>query len=719
MIGFDFLRPTLVWLLLLAPLYLLVGWVGLSRSRAELTRWVVERHRARFLPGVSEARARLRLVLGAGAIFFLALAALGPVRGYTYRAVSRKGLDLVLCLDTSRSMLAQDLRPSRLERAKREIRGLMERMKGDRVALVAFSGDARDVAPLTRDRQTLEGLLGFVSPEDNQEGGTNLAAAIEHALALFDGRTGAHEAIVLLTDGEDLEGHAAEQAEEARKRGIRLFVVGLGTEAGGKIPVVEAGGRSAFLKDENGQEVVSKLGRESLKNLAALTGGEFLSAEDNPTALEDLYRARVSRLQGREIEGGERRVPYDRFQWPLALALACFLAELALGARPRSRDAGPAGVLAGEGSPGPERRTPRLASALLLLGVPAQDSFSYSRALANAVRHHRAGEPAAAEQAAQAILVHADELGLTEPERARAHFALGVVAATRALEEKPDDPEQAEAQCTAAREAFSAARALAGPGELRADATYDLGALELLHAEAVRATIPEISGQPPAQTMPIPQPGAAPGAAPTAPPAAPADPLAEARKLYGAAKTWLLERLRLDWQDEDTRANLELIQRRLHQLDEIEKQREQQKQEQKDQNQDQENKDKKQDQDQKDKDEKDQSDKSQDQQDPQDGKEGDQNEEKKKPEGEQPPEKDQPQPDEKQPGEEEQQPEGQEGEQPPEDGTQPPPAQPEERVLTREQVMQLLDKLADLEKQQKALEAALRAKRRAAAKRDW
>jgi len=700
MIGFDLLRPELAWLLLAAPLALAVGWRGLVRARAELALWVVERHQARFLPGAARGRATARLCVAALAVLLLALAALGPVRGYTYRSVSRRGLDLVLCLDTSRSMLAQDLRPSRLERAKREVVGLLDHLRGDRVALVAFSGDARDVAPLTRDRQTLERLLAFVTPEDNHEGGTNLAAAIDHALELFDGRTGAHEAVVLLTDGEDLEGEAAARADEASRRGIRIFVVGVGTEAGGKIPIVE-GGVSSFLRDENGQEVVTRLERESLVALAEKTGGDFLSAEESPTALEDLYRARVSRIQGREIEGGERRVPYDRFQWPLALALACLVAEPVLRARAR-RTGGSA----------------RLAATLFLslAGPASQEPAQPLADLASAVFHHRAGEPAEAEAAARAVLAQADALGLPEDLRARAHFALGVVRAARALE----GGEESAAARAEAEEALATARALAGPGPLRRDAVFDLGTLALVHAEDVRATIPEISGQPAggpgASLAPSglpPGPGT-PGGAP------PADPLKEARTLYRKARTWLVERLRLEWQDEDTRADLELIQRRLHELDEIEKQREEQKDQQKqddqDQNQDQKDQqDQDQSQDQKDQQQKDQ------QQEGQDG-EGDPNPQDPQQKDEKPkdPEDSKDQQDQPQetPPEDEAQP--QEPEEGGQDQAQPPPRpQPSEQVLTREEVMQLLDKLADLEKKQKALEAALHARRRAQAKRDW
>jgi Ca-activated chloride channel family protein len=227
-------------------------------------------------------------------------------------------------------MLAQDVRPTRLERAKREMRGLFEVLRGDRVALLAFSGDVREVAPLTSDPRTLASLLDYVTTEDNIVGGTDLAAALKHALGLFDGRTGAHEAIVFLTDGEDLGGRGKQVAAEAARRGIRVYVVGVGTLEGGKIPVLGRDGREAFLRDEQGKEVVTKLDATTLQELARMTGGEFLSTQDSATPLEELMRQRISRLEGRDLTATKVRVPHDRFQWPLVLAIACMLGELAL-----------------------------------------------------------------------------------------------------------------------------------------------------------------------------------------------------------------------------------------------------------------------------------------------------------------------------------------------------------------------------------------------------
>ena len=335
LLGFDFVRGGL-WPLVFAAVVLCgVGLLGLAARRRERERMVSSAQLARFLPGYSLNRARLRLALASIAVFLLAVSLLGPVRGYTEREVRRRGLDLVICLDTSRSMLSGDVRPSRLERGKREIRGLFEQLAGDRVALVGFSGDAREIAPLTHDRTTLTALLEDVSPSDNRKGGTDIGAALERALALFDERTGNHEAIIVLTDGEDLEGQGLQQATLAAEQGIRVYVVGVGTVDGGKIPVVLEDGSEGFLR-QGSREVVTRLESSTLEAIAEATGGLYLSTEQSPTPLEYLYRASISRMDRQVLSGGVERVPHDRFQWTLVLALGCMIAEAGLRER-RSR----------------------------------------------------------------------------------------------------------------------------------------------------------------------------------------------------------------------------------------------------------------------------------------------------------------------------------------------------------------------------------------------
>jgi Ca-activated chloride channel family protein len=328
-LGFTWLRPADgIWLLLVPALFALGSW-SLSRRRRELRLFVGERHLSQFVPSLAKYRPILRVISASTGGLFLVLALIGPVRGYSLRDVERKGLDLVICLDTSRSMLVQDLRPNRLERAKREMRGLLEQLKGDRVAVLAFAGDVRKVAPLTHDRKTLSSFISTITTRDNLMGGTNLGAALSAALKLFDGRTGSNEAIVLLTDGEDLAGEGLKVAEEAKARGIRIFVVGMGTLAGGKI-TMEGGG---FLRDEAGMEVVSSMNDETLELIAETTGGAYIAASRSALPLEELYEKRMSRLETRALWAGRERIPHDRFQWPLVIAFACLLLESALRGR--------------------------------------------------------------------------------------------------------------------------------------------------------------------------------------------------------------------------------------------------------------------------------------------------------------------------------------------------------------------------------------------------
>jgi Ca-activated chloride channel family protein len=327
--GVEVLYPHAAWALILVPVVLLFALWGLRARAHDRDQLVAPRLQARFFAGFSSHRAIARVVLASTAVLLIALALIGPVSGFTLREVQRRGLDLVICIDTSRSMLVQDLKHNRLERAQREVVGLLDKLQGDRAALLAFSGDVRDVAPLTHDRKTLEIFVGTLSPDDNVRGGTDIGGVLGRALELFDGRTGAHEAVVLLTDGEDLEGHGLDVARKAHERNIKVYVIGMATAEGGKIP----DGTRGFVRDENDKEVVSRLGRESLTAIAEETGGAFIAADASPTPLEEMYTKRISQLEGRELFAGKERIPHDRYQWPLALAAGCMWIEVAMRER--------------------------------------------------------------------------------------------------------------------------------------------------------------------------------------------------------------------------------------------------------------------------------------------------------------------------------------------------------------------------------------------------
>jgi Ca-activated chloride channel family protein len=541
----------------------------------------------------------------------------------------------------------------------REVGGLIERLEGDRVALLAFSGDAREVAPLTHDRTTLRALLERVTPDDNVVGGTDLGAALQRALALFDGRTGAHEAIVLLTDGEDLSGHGLEVARTAAEQGIRIYVVGMGTQQGGKIPVLDQGGRESFLTGGEGGEVVSALDGSSLEEIARVTGGEYLAATRSAAPLEELYQMRISRLEGRDLQGGKEWVPHDRFQWVLVLALGCMLLESGL----RERIG--------------RRRAPASAALLLVLPFGTGLDTSGLRDLS------QLGDHGAALTAIEELLGTPEWGQAGERERAAALFDIGVAR-------------QRAERSLGAIEAFVEARDLAGPGELRLDAAYNIAALLLGEAEKVRATIPEISGGgPPPGAIGLQGPPGA-GGAGEGDEQAP-DPLDVAEQAYRGALTASVDRLRLDARDADTRANMELIRRRLKELEQIREQREEQEQEQQENQDQQEDSDQSQDGDPED---------SQDQEDSEQQPPEDQEQEEQQPEDEQQGEDQEP----PEPEESESEDEQQEG--------QPDPAE-EEQMMSREEIQRLLDRLAEIEKQARAVQRALTERRRVPVDEDW
>ncbi len=725
--GFGWLRPELAALALLGVLVLVLGWWAVHKRSRVLAALVAARQFPRFISGWSVNRARARFVLAAAALVLLGLCAAGPVRGFTLREVRRRGLDLVVCIDTSRSMLVRDLRPDRITRARREVRGLLERLRGDRMALIAFAGDAREIAPLTHDRTALAAMLETTSPAENEKGGTDLGAALERALAMFDGRTGANECIVMLTDGEDLEGRGMEVALKAKERGVKVFVVGMGTESGGKIPVARQGGGESFLRDAENREVVSVMGGEGLDELASTTGGAYLSAQASAAPLEELYEKRISRLEARELQSGQEFVPHDRFQWFLALAAACMLAAAALGEqRSRSRQRSAARSLRGRaGSAGSVKREKpawaRAVAPLFLLAGPQTTPVvptvpppvpptalpaaplpaplaevrapvvAYDQSPAKGLRELRAQLQSNDLEGAASLGERLDAMAnLGELARAEIDYHRGVVHARRG-------------EFAAASAAFAQAGGQAPAGGLRLDAWYNAGTSLLEVAEQAFFAIPEVREArqlPPLAPVMPPAPSGPPGVGATAskapPPNADLDLAAEG---YRSSKQSLSHRLRADARDVDTRANLELIQRRLKELEELRKKREEEKQEQEQQP------------DSKEKPESDEK------QDPDKSKEDDSKQEPKPDESqEQKPseEESKPKPEEDQPKPEK----PKEGESKPED--QPKPADlTEERVLSKEEILRLLDQLANIEEEAQQLQARIRARQRVPVEKDW
>ncbi len=327
MSGIDFGRPELwPWLLAAAPLW--YGLWHLLRVRFD----AIKAYGAELDEVVSKPWARAtRMAL---AWVFLLLVLMDPRLGEENVDVERRGLDIVFGLDTSRSMLARDLEPSRLEAAKRDIVSVLPDLKGgDRVGLVAFAGEARVIVPLTHDLDSFRHLLSQVDTDTVRKGGTDLGAAIRRCLALIGDREQSTSVITLLTDGEDLTGAGRQLARRAAALGVVIHAVGYGTTVGSKI-ILDEDGTERFLTDDEGNEVVSVLKSDQLRELVEVTDGEYLRSEVMALPLRQLKEKRLDAMVKRAYEAGEEVVLKARFQWLLIPAMLLLLLDMAwLGGR--------------------------------------------------------------------------------------------------------------------------------------------------------------------------------------------------------------------------------------------------------------------------------------------------------------------------------------------------------------------------------------------------
>ncbi|MDQ2660184.1 MAG: VWA domain-containing protein, partial [Verrucomicrobiota bacterium] len=271
----SFGAPEWFWALLVIPALVAIFVRAERRSTARLSEFVAPR----LLPQLGATVNRFRRVLRFSLLLLglaLALLALAQPRyGYTYKEVKRKGLDLIIAIDTSRSMLSNDVSPNRLERVKLSAQDLISELRGDRVGLIAFAGQAFVQAPLTIDYDAAVEALNEFDTNIIPEGGTNISKAITLAVTTFGKSAIGNRALIIFTDGEDLDGDSARVAKVAADAGVKIFTIGVGTPQGSLIPLPSQDGGSAFVKDPEGQVVKSKLDETRLREIAQATGGAY------------------------------------------------------------------------------------------------------------------------------------------------------------------------------------------------------------------------------------------------------------------------------------------------------------------------------------------------------------------------------------------------------------------------------------------------------------
>ncbi|MGD9763676.1 MAG: VWA domain-containing protein [Candidatus Binatia bacterium] len=325
--------PHFFWLIpaVLALGALLV--VLLRRRAAALAAFAEAALVARLTPDLDGRRPWWRAALRVAALVLIALALAGPKWGFHWQQMKREGIDLIVALDTSRSMLATDVKPNRLERAKLAVLDLLPLLQGDRVGLVAFAGTAFLECPLTLDYAAFGRSLHSLAVGIIPRGGTALARAIDASLEGFEARQGRYEALILITDGEDHEGDVKAAAARAAERSVKIFTVGIGTSQGELLPL----GADGFVKDRGGRVVKSRLNDTPLKEIALATGGAYVQGLGPSLGLDEVFRDHIATMERREVASALERRYEERFQLPLAVALLALVLESLVPLRREAR----------------------------------------------------------------------------------------------------------------------------------------------------------------------------------------------------------------------------------------------------------------------------------------------------------------------------------------------------------------------------------------------
>ncbi len=352
---------------MIAGLVVCAGIVGLfirfdRRREADLAKLIHPRFRARLTEGFSPWLRNLKRGLWLLAVFLAFVAIARPQKGYEWREVKRKGIDILFAVDTSRSMLAEDLTPNRLERARLGIIDFVARLEGDRVGLIPFAGSAFALCPLTLDYEAFRESLNALDTDLIPRQGTDLASAIKEAERLFDETGNNHRVLVLLTDGEDLQGDVIEAATAAAKKGMAIYTVGVGSPEGATMPIRYQNGRTDFVRDENGKVVKTKLDETTLKKIAEVTNALYVQLGRGAEGLNTIYQEKLRLVPKSEQEQRMERIPLERFEWPLGAAIGLLLLEFFIGDRRRPKKARPLP------SAGRLTKTVPRATAIMLLG---------------------------------------------------------------------------------------------------------------------------------------------------------------------------------------------------------------------------------------------------------------------------------------------------------------------------------------------------------------
>lgn len=323
-----------LWILWIIPIIIFFYSLSAKKNLKLIRDFVSDKLRDRLLENFSWKRRNLKIVFTLVAFILMALALIRPKWGFHWEEVKRRGVDIMIALDVSKSMLAEDVSPNRLERAKREIMDLLQIVEGDRIGLIAFSGTSFVQAPLTLDYGAIHIFLDDIDTEFIPVPGTAIGEAIEQSTGAFDTKSKKSKVLILITDGEDHFGQPIEAAQKAAKEGIKIYTIGMGQKGGAPIPDKKEGG---FKKDRHGELILTKLDENSLQKIALETGGSYVRSVTGDLDLEKIYGDIRRNVEDKDLQSGKRKRFEERYQWPLFLAFFLLFFGPLISERKRKR----------------------------------------------------------------------------------------------------------------------------------------------------------------------------------------------------------------------------------------------------------------------------------------------------------------------------------------------------------------------------------------------
>lgn len=323
---FKFAEPVYFYGLLMIPVLIILFWLMLAWKKRAMKKFGESNLVSRLMPDVSGSKLHFKFILMLLAYIFIIVGLANPQIGSKLEKVERKGIDIVIAIDVSNSMLAEDIKPNRLQRARQAISKLVDELQNDRIGIVVFAGNAYTQLPITTDYSAAKLFLSTISTDIVPTQGTAIADAIDLSVKAFDDND--HEkAIIIITDGEDHEGDAVEAARKATEKGIRVYTIGMGLPEGAPIPVYDKNGnQQGFKKDLNNNTVVTKLNEEMLKQIADAGDGEYVRANNTQAGLGLIFDE-INKLDKTEFESRVFSDYEDRFQYLIGIALALLLIE--------------------------------------------------------------------------------------------------------------------------------------------------------------------------------------------------------------------------------------------------------------------------------------------------------------------------------------------------------------------------------------------------------